>query len=255
MLPFGRAWLVVPVCAVMCGLAGGLFRRILILFAGGFQAGSGPDQAAPVAFAMVCGLGVALCGLVSGDHVYGTEFTSRRGTIIHSTSSVDHAFGPLEIRRHAAVGDQRDSRRHLRAIACDRRRPASDLSLVFTHAPIGALVLIGMVSYLTGVVQAPITSFVITSEMTNDHAMVIPLMAAALIANAASKMVVPEGPITRWRNHSSGVTTIEPPRDVDPRPDAIDVTAFACLRGILQPGTGRRSLTELDLVPVKGVEG
>jgi H+/Cl- antiporter ClcA len=50
-----------------------------------------------------------------------------------------------------------------------------------------------MVSYLTGVVRAPITSFVITSEMTNDHAMVIPLMAAALIANAASQLVVSEG--------------------------------------------------------------
>jgi len=50
-----------------------------------------------------------------------------------------------------------------------------------------------MVSYLTGVVQAPITAFVITSEMTNDQAMVIPLMAAALIANAASKSVAPEG--------------------------------------------------------------
>jgi H+/Cl- antiporter ClcA len=50
-----------------------------------------------------------------------------------------------------------------------------------------------MVSYLTGVVRAPITSFVITSEMTNDHSMVIPLMAAALIANAASQLVVSEG--------------------------------------------------------------
>jgi H+/Cl- antiporter ClcA len=50
-----------------------------------------------------------------------------------------------------------------------------------------------MVSYLTGVVQAPITSFVIVSEMTNDHAMVIPLMAAALIANAASKLLSDEG--------------------------------------------------------------
>ena len=70
---------------------------------------------------------------------------------------------------------------------------ASDLSVLFPNSPIGALVLIGMVSYLTGVVQAPITSFVITLEMTNDHAMVIPLMAAALIANAVSKMVVSEG--------------------------------------------------------------
>ena len=70
---------------------------------------------------------------------------------------------------------------------------ASALSLVFTHAPLGALALIGMVSYLTGVVQAPITSFVIVSEMTDDHAMIIPLMTAALIANAASKLLSREG--------------------------------------------------------------
>jgi H+/Cl- antiporter ClcA len=50
-----------------------------------------------------------------------------------------------------------------------------------------------MVSYLTGVLQTPITSFVIVSEMTQDHAMVIPLMVAALIADAISKSVCPEG--------------------------------------------------------------
>ena len=64
---------------------------------------------------------------------------------------------------------------------------------MFNNVPLGSLALIGMVSYLAGVVQAPITSFVIVSEMTNDHAMVIPLMAAALIANAASKFLAREG--------------------------------------------------------------
>ena len=49
-----------------------------------------------------------------------------------------------------------------------------------------------MVAYLAGVVQTPITSFVIVSEMTQDHAMIIPLMAAALIANATSKLICPE---------------------------------------------------------------
>jgi H+/Cl- antiporter ClcA len=43
-----------------------------------------------------------------------------------------------------------------------------------------------MVSYLAGVVQAPITAFVIVTEMTDNHAMVIPLMTSALIAYAAS---------------------------------------------------------------------
>jgi H+/Cl- antiporter ClcA len=50
-----------------------------------------------------------------------------------------------------------------------------------------------MVSYFTGVVQAPITAFVIVTEMTGDHAMVVPLMAAAFIAQAVSRMVCKEG--------------------------------------------------------------
>ena len=50
-----------------------------------------------------------------------------------------------------------------------------------------------MVAYLTGVTQAPITAFVIVAEMTNDHAMVVPLMLAALIAQAVSRQISPEG--------------------------------------------------------------
>ena len=53
--------------------------------------------------------------------------------------------------------------------------------------------LLGMVSYFTGVVQAPITSFVIVMEMTDNHQMMLPLMACALIANAASKVFCKEG--------------------------------------------------------------
>ncbi|MFW1902074.1 chloride channel protein, partial [Acinetobacter oleivorans] len=62
-------------------------------------------------------------------------------------------------------------------------------ALLLPQVPVGALVLIGMVAYLTGVLQAPITAFVIVTEMTQDHAMMIPLMLAALIADAVSKLV------------------------------------------------------------------
>jgi H+/Cl- antiporter ClcA len=192
-LPFGGAWLVVPVCAVVCGLAGGVFGRLLLLFARGLPGTPGTMiKRHPVVFAMLCGLGVALCGLMSADHVAGTGYEQARA-IIHSTGSISHGFGYWKFAAtllSAISGIPGGIFAPSLAIGAGL---ASDLSLLFTYAPIGALVLIGMVSYLTGVVQAPITSFVITSEMTNDHAMVIPLMAAALIANAASKMVMPEG--------------------------------------------------------------
>ncbi len=183
---------------MICGLAGGIFSRILILFANGLPGVVGASiKQHPVAFAMLCGLGVALCGLISGHHVAGTGYEQARA-ILHSTGPIDHGYGAWKLLAtllSAISGIPAASFAPSLAIGAGI---ASDLSLLFSQVPIGALVLVGMVSYLTGVVQAPITSFVITSEMTNDHAMVIPLMAAALIANAASKAIVPEGPTMRW---------------------------------------------------------
>src|SRR5258708_2676575 len=46
-----------------------------------------------------------------------------------------------------------------------------------------------MVAYFSGVVQAPITAFVIVLEMTDSSAMTVPLMAAALIGYGTSRVV------------------------------------------------------------------
>ena len=53
-------------------------------------------------------------------------------------------------------------------------------------------VVLGMASYLSGVVQAPLTSAVILMEMTRDPGLVGPLMLAALLARWASGLVMPE---------------------------------------------------------------
>ena len=69
----------------------------------------------------------------------------------------------------------------------------ANVAHLFPTAPVAPVILLGMVSYFAGVVQAPITAFVIVTEMTDNHAMVIPLMAAAMIGYGASKLVCPEG--------------------------------------------------------------
>jgi H+/Cl- antiporter ClcA len=48
------------------------------------------------------------------------------------------------------------------------------------------------VAYFAGVVQAPITAFVIVMEMTDNHDMLLPLMATALIATGISRLVCNE---------------------------------------------------------------
>ena len=53
--------------------------------------------------------------------------------------------------------------------------------------------MLGMAGYFAGVVQAPITAFVIVTEMTGDHALVLPVMLTALIGFATSRLVCREG--------------------------------------------------------------
>jgi H+/Cl- antiporter ClcA len=69
----------------------------------------------------------------------------------------------------------------------------ANIAELFHGAPLPAIMLRGMVSYFAGVVRAPITAFVIVTEITDNHAMVVPLMAAALIAYGSSRLICKEG--------------------------------------------------------------
>lgn len=55
----------------------------------------------------------------------------------------------------------------------------------------GAIILLVMAAYLSGVTRAPVTSFIIMMEMTDSHQMLVPLMSASVIASAISKFICP----------------------------------------------------------------
>ena len=63
------------------------------------------------------------------------------------------------------------------------------LTALMPDSPRGALVLLGMVGYFSGVVQAPITATVIVLEMTENQRMTIPLMATAMLAFGISRLI------------------------------------------------------------------
>lgn len=68
----------------------------------------------------------------------------------------------------------------------------ASLSPLFPLIDVKALIVIGMVSYLSAVVRAPVTAFVIVFEMTSNHLILIPLMAASFIATGISKLICPK---------------------------------------------------------------
>ena len=193
-LPPGAGWIAVVLVGLAGGLCGGLFSRLVILFARGLPGAAGRLVARrPVAFAALCGLGVALCGVASGGSVYGTGYEEARA-ILHGEAPVATGFALLKglaTALSSISGIPGGLFAPSLAVGAGLGAELHGLlsGAAFQGVPLGALVLVGMVSYLTGVLQAPITSFVIVTEMTQDHALVIPLMVAALAADAASKLV------------------------------------------------------------------
>lgn len=193
-MPLGRIWLVVPVIAVAGGLLGGLFSRILIvcLTGGGNHGIRGLVLRRPVLFAALCGLGVAVCGLLGHHSSYGTGYAEAK-SILHGEADLTLLFMPLKFLATVFSSVSGIPGGIFAPSLSIGAGLGAEFHALFTSIPLGALALIGMASYLAGVVQTPITSFVIVSEMTQDHAMVIPLMVAALIADAVSHLVCKEG--------------------------------------------------------------
>lgn len=192
-LPMGFDWIAVVVCGVVGGLLGGLFSRTLILFAFGFPGAAGQwVKAHPVLFAGACGFAVAVCGLLSGSTVYGTGYEQARAAL-HDTEALSIFYAPLKLIATALSSVSGIPGGIFSPSLSVGAGIGADLAHFFPATPIGALVLLGMVSYFSGVVQAPITAFVIVSEMTDNHSLLVPLMLAALIAQGASRLVCQEG--------------------------------------------------------------
>jgi H+/Cl- antiporter ClcA len=86
--------------------------------------------------------------------------------------------------------------------------------------PAAAIIILGMVGYFTGVVQTPITAFVIVMEMTDNHDLLLPLMATAFVAYGTSRLICPT-PI--YRILALGFLPVvpaeEPGEEKKPKPD------------------------------------
>ncbi|MGA0129181.1 MAG: chloride channel protein [Burkholderiales bacterium] len=183
------AWVPVLLCGIICGLLGGLFSQLLIVVSKGLPGKIGRfAKSRPVLFAACCGFLLALLGVASGGVTYGTGYHEARA-ILEGTANVPETFGLLKLLATLIS--------YVSGIPGGVFAPSlsvgaglgHNLAALTPYAPIGAVVVLGMVAYFSGVVQAPVTAFVIVMEMTDNHDMIVPLMAASLLAAGTSKIV------------------------------------------------------------------
>lgn len=190
-LAFGKEWGVVVVCGIVGGLLGGAFSRALIEFNNGLTGRIGTwMQAKPIAFAAVCGLLLALVGLASGNTTYGSGYTEAK-SLLDGNATLPESYGLLKMVATVISSISGIPGGIMAPTLSAGAGFGANIAHFFTSVPSGAVIIIGMVGYFSGVTQAPITAFVIVMEMVDNHEMILPLMATAFIAKLCSRLICP----------------------------------------------------------------
>jgi H+/Cl- antiporter ClcA len=188
-LPIGVGWIAVLACALLGGLAGGFFADLLVRAARTTPGAIGRfARRTPIVFAALCGLAIAGLGIASGGATYGTGYAQARA-LVAGQSHLPAQFFALKFLATVVS--------YVSGIPGGIFAPSlavgAGLGRSIAHwlpaAPAGAVVLLGMVAYFYGVVQAPITAAVIVMEMTDNQDMMIPLMTTSLLATGISRLV------------------------------------------------------------------
>ena len=175
---------------VTCGLAGGLFSRLLVVS----LAGTSNDRFTrwrarfPVRFAGLCGLMVAMMGVATQGETFGSGYAHTRSlleghgdanpltvllkfmaTWLTAWSGVPGGIFAPSLSIGGALGHE--------------------LAGLTQYGNTPTLIALGMAAFLAAVTQAPLTSFIIVMEMVTGHAMVLSLMASALVASGISRLL------------------------------------------------------------------
>ena len=189
----GTALLLPGLVVALCtGVAGGLFSRLMIASTAGLgvDAMSRLRARRPVLFGALCGLIVAIIGLVTANSTFGSGYAPTKSMVdgvatmpmmyalfkflatwLSTWSGVPGGIFAPSLAIGAALGN--------------------DVAVAFFQTQAPALIALGMVGFLAAATQAPLTAFIIVMEMVDGHAMVLSLMACALVATALARIISP----------------------------------------------------------------
>ncbi|MEW6163759.1 MAG: chloride channel protein [Pseudomonadota bacterium] len=178
--------------ALACGLAGGAFARLMLLstarsgpFFSTFRAGH------PVRFAAACGLVIALIGLLSDYHSFGTGYAETRNLFERDAQlpwhfGIDKFFATLISYAAGVPGGI-----FAPSLAIGAGIGSNIAVLLADQISAGTVLVLCAAGFLAAVTQAPITAFIIVMEMVSGYGIVLDLMIVALLASAVSRALCP----------------------------------------------------------------
>jgi H+/Cl- antiporter ClcA len=188
-LSLARTLIVAPVAGVIGGLFGGFFARLVLAITYRRERYLGPLAKRPFLWALLCGLAIALIGIFT-QVTWGTGYAEAKAAIEGAQESLWFGPGKFAATLLSTVAGLPGG--IFSPSLATGAGVGNLLCLVFPHDPRGAVVLLGMVAYFTGVVRAPLTAVIIIVEATASRGMILPLFASALIADGSARLVCKE---------------------------------------------------------------
>ncbi len=188
-MPLSAALLAVPVAGVAGGVAGGLFARAMLALATGSGRVTRWSKRRPVAFAALCGLVVGGLGVATGL-TWGTGYGAARAMIVGTDAPL--WFGPAKFAATLATAVAGLPGGIFAPSLAVGAGLGNLLQWLFPGYPASAIVILGMAAYFAGVVRAPLTAVIILSETTASRGLMLPMFAAAFIADGVSQLICHE---------------------------------------------------------------
>lgn len=185
-MPWGKNWQAIPLCGIVGGFFGGLFSKIII--SGGRLLSR--CRFPIVVIAIICGGVIAMVNYFSDGATVGTGYQQTKD-ILQGIRPMDPSYPFLKMLATCATFFSGiPSGIFVPSIAAGAGLGV-DLASWFPIAPAPIMILLTITAYFSGLLQSPLTSFVIVMEMTNSHGLLIPLMATAFFALGTSKLINP----------------------------------------------------------------
>ncbi|MBX5154732.1 chloride channel protein [Rhizobium lentis] len=183
-------WELVLICGIGGGALGAAFSGLALHLGQQVRRWAHP-QPLPrmVMLAAACGLVVAAIGILSGGMTFGTGYDQAKGAVEGNPLPLLFFLEKLLAGFLSMMS----------GIPGGIFAPSLSVGAGFGStigqimgSSIALAAILGMAGYFSGVVQAPMTAFVIILEMTGDHQAVIPIMAVSMIGYITSRILCRE---------------------------------------------------------------
>ncbi|MBB4194974.1 H+/Cl- antiporter ClcA [Rhizobium aethiopicum] len=182
-----RDWELVLVCGIGGGALGAAFSGLALHLGQHVRRWAHPQPLRRmVMLAAACGLVVAAIGILSGGMTFGTGYVQAKGAVEGNPLPLLFFLEKLLAGFLSMMS----------GIPGGIFAPSLSVGAGFGStigqimgSSIALAAILGMAGYFSGVVQAPMTAFVIILEMTGDHQAVIPIMAVSMIGYITSRIL------------------------------------------------------------------